>query len=283
MARRKTKSQVRKPFWERNLERFVSLTKKMVVPALAIWLIGWLYLGGVFASTQAMIWDGFVDWTADRGMVVTDVMIDGRNRTPREKLQNAIAVNLNDPLLSLDLVAIQNRIEDLNWVDLVMVSRTYSGIVTIKLIEKIPFVIWDRPGTGRVVIDTKGNVIDGVSSDDYAQLLTVRGVDAPNHTVHLMQMILAQPSVADHIKGAEWIGDRRWDLITVQGARIHLPEGDMGHALSRLAKIQDDKNILKQNLKSIDLRADDRIILETPRGKSQDIMNLSSVDKTNSI
>ncbi len=283
MARRKTKSQSRKPFWERTLERFISLIKKLLIPALAIWLIGWLWLGGVFASTQSMIWDGFVNWTATQGLVVADVIIDGRNRTPLSQLQTAIDIAPNDPLLKLDLSKIQTRIEDLNWVDVALISRTYSGIVTVKLIEKIPFVIWDRPGTGRVVIDTKGGIIKGVSPDEYAQLLTVRGVDAPNHTVHLMQMILAQPSVADNIKGAEWIGNRRWDLITVQGARIHLPEGDMGYALSRLAKIQDEKNILKQNLRSIDLRASDRIILETPRGKSQDIMNLSSMDGTSSI
>jgi cell division protein FtsQ len=133
------------------------------------------------------------------------------------------------------------------------------------------------------VIDTKGGIINGVDPNDYSQLLTVRGVDAPNHTVNLMQMILAQPDIADHVVGAEWIGGRRWDLITVRGVRIHMPEDDMGYALSRLAKIQSEKDILTQNLKTIDMRAADRIILETPRGQSQDIMNLSSMNRMNAI
>ena len=282
MARPK-KSQDRKPFWERNLERFLSITKKLLIPALAIWLIGWLWLGGVFASTQQIVWDHFVDWTASKGLVVTDVMIEGRHRISLSELNKAIDIDLKQPLLGVDLHTIQQRVEKLNWVDTVIISRSYAGVVTVNLIERIPFVIWDKPGTGRVVIDTKGMVIQGINAEDYQNLLVVRGVDAPNHTVHLMQMVLAQPTVADNIKGAEWIGGRRWDLITTQGTRIILPEGNMGHALSRLAKIQDEKNILKQNLKSIDLRMNDRIILQSPRGQSQDIMNLSSMDKANSI
>jgi cell division protein FtsQ len=283
MARKRKSSNIRKPFWERNLERFISITKKLLIPALAIWLIGWLYLGGVFASTQKMAWDTFVSWTVDQGLVVQDVMIEGRNRTDLKKLQSAIAINPNDPLLGLNLNRVQTRIEELNWVDTAIVSRAYNGIVTIRLIEKIPFVIWDRPGMGKILIDTKGTVIEGVNPSDFAKLLTVRGVDAPNYSVDLMQMILAEPDVAGFVQGAEWIGGRRWDLITVMGTRVHLPEDDVGYAIARLAKSQADKKILERDLLSIDLRGTDRIIIETQRGKTQNLMNLSSNTKTNNI
>ena len=99
-------------------------------------------------------------------------------------------------------------------------------------------------------------------------MLGVRGVDAPQNAVDWVRMVVAEPKVAEYIKGAEWIGGRRWDLMTINGTRIHLPEEDMGFALSRLAKAAAEQNILEKSLKSLDLRAPDRIIIENNNGVS---------------
>ena len=283
MAVKRKKSNKRKPFWERMLELFLATMKRMLIPALAIWLIGWLWLGGVFTATKNMAWDGFVGWTASQGLVVDDVVIDGRGRTDLMALKSVINTQINAPILSVDVSQIQNEIAGLPWVSEVIVSRNFNGIVHVQMVERIPFVLWIRPGRGAVVVDTKGHVIAGANPSEFSKLLNVRGVDAPQYTVELMQNVLAEPNVVKHIRAAEWIGDRRWDIITVKGTRIYLPEDDMGYALSRLAKIQDEKNILRQDLKSIDLRASDRVIIESERGKSQDLMSLSSDIKESSI
>ncbi len=283
MAVKRKKNKARQPFWERVLELFLATMKRLLIPALAIWLIGWLWLGGVFTATKHMAWDGFVNWTASQGLQVKDIVIEGRNRTNMVDLQRAIHVKPNDPVLAVDVANIQQKITAMPWVDNVTVARNYNGIIIVKITERIPFVLWDRPGRKMAVVDTKGHIIAKANPNDFKTLLNVRGVDAPQHTVDLMQMVLEEPDIAKHIRGAEWIGDRRWDLITIGETRIHLPEGDMGYALSRLAKIQTEKNILNRDLLSIDLRANDRIIIETERGQSRDIMSLSSVTESSSI
>ncbi|PCH99141.1 MAG: hypothetical protein COB76_06335 [Alphaproteobacteria bacterium] len=111
------------------------------------------------------------------------------------------------------------------------------------------------------------------SIKEFKSLLIVRGVDAPENAAGLMRMVMAEPEVAKYIKGAEWIGGRRWDLITISGARIHLPDDDMGFALSRLAKAIKEKNILEKPLKSLDLRAPDRIIIETQKGRARNLIS----------
>lgn len=280
---RTKKSNTRKPFWERILELFLLSMKKLLIPALAVWLITWLWLGGVFATTKNMMWNGFVDWTATQGLIVDDVIIDGRTRTNLPDIKKAINIKIGAPILSVNVNKIQSNIAQLPWTDTATISRNYNGTIIIQITERIPFVLWDRPGRKQVVVDTKGNIIKGAPPSDFAKLLSVRGVDAPQYSVELMQMILVEPNIAEHIRGAEWIGDRRWDLMTTKGTRIHMPENDMGYALARLAKIQNEKNILRQDLLSIDLRADDRIIIESKRGRSRDLMNLSSAQNTNNI
>ena len=240
-------------------------------------------MGGVFESAKQMAWESVVRWSASQGMVIDDVIIEGRNRTDSSALKNAVHVKPDDPILSVDVDAIQSKVEDMNWVKDVTVSRNYNGIIKINITEKIPFVLWDRPGRAPSVVDTDGKIIEGANPNEFQGLLSVRGVDAPRYTVDLMTMILAEPDIAKLIKGAEWIGDRRWDLITINGTRILLPEDDIGYALSRLAKAQAEKNILDRSLLSIDLRGTDRIIIETDRGMSQDMMHLSSNPKTSAI
>lgn len=281
MAVKKSKprqSNKRKPFWERVIEWNLIALKRLLIPSLCIWLIAWMAIGGVFEKTRDMAWNNVVEWSVDKGLIVQDVIINGRVQTNLADLQRAINIAQNAPILSVNVDAIQQKISTLPWVKNVRVSRAFNGIVTVTLIEKIPFVLWDRPGRSMVVVDTDGAIIEGAKASAFSDLLTVRGVDAPKFTVDLMRMILAEPDVAKHVKGAEWIGGRRWDLITTKGTRILLPANDMGYALSRLAKSQNEKNILNRNLLSVDLRGADRIIIETNRGESQDLMNLSATD-----
>lgn len=273
----------RKPFWEAVVEWFLLTLKKLIVPVLVIWLVGWLWLGGVFTSAQNVTWDYVVEWTKDQGFVVQDVIIEGRNRVSAQKLMTAINISVGDAILSADVNKIQKNIMELTWVDNVKVARHMNGIITIKITERIPFVIWERPGLKPALVDTNGSIVSGVNTDKFKNLLTVRGVDAPRYSVDLMQMVLAEPEVAKFIRAAEWISNRRWDLITSKGMRIILPEKDMGYALARLAKIQTEKNILNQSLYTLDLRSDDRIIIETERGKSRDLIHMTTPSQTGSI
>jgi len=282
MARKKKATQ-RQPLWERTLERFVNVFKRLLIPALVIWMIGWLWLGGVFQSTQDMIWNQFIGWSANQGFVVVDVIIEGRHKTDINALQSILNIQKGDPILSVDIGTIQQKINDMPWVKTVKVSRHYNGLIMVQLTERMPFVIWARPGRDHVVIDMDGDVIKRADPKKYKNLLVVRGVNAKNHVVSLLEMIMAEPDLKPYIEVVEWIGDRRWDIITYQKTRVLLPQDDVGHAFARLAKINRDTQILNQGYQSIDLRANDRIIVETKRGKTQDIMNLSSLTKMNSI
>jgi cell division protein FtsQ len=281
--RKNYKTKSRKPFWESKLEWILSALKKLILPALALWLIAWLSLGGVFAKTSDALWDGFVSWTADKGLVVADVVVEGRQRVNVMDLQRAIGVKPQDPLLHVDIGHIHDRIAALDWVEDVSVRRNYNGLVTIDLKERVPFVIWDRPGRGKAVVDRTGEVIEVAKVTDFKKLLVVRGVDAPMHAADLLAVMAGEPDLTRYIKGAEWIGSRRWDLMTHDNIRIHLPADDVGFALARLMKAIHEKNILDQPIKSLDLRASDRIIVETEKGSARDLMSLSSSTSSESI
>lgn len=276
---KKTKQNIdRRPFWERFLEWILGFVKKMLVPALVIWLVTWLWAGGIFAMAANTAWQGFVSWTADQGFKVQDVVINGRVRTDIDVLKDVINVPMGHPILDVDVKSMQNKIEKFVWVDTVSVQRSYTGIVTINMNEKIPFFIWDRPGRRQTLMDTEGRIIDGVDVNEFRGLLVVSGVGAPKHAPFLMEMLMAEPSVAAHVKYARWVGDRRWTLLTSRDVQILLPDNDIGFALSRLAKLEAEKNIFAKDLLAIDLRLSDRIIIESQDGKARSFNTKASMD-----
>ena len=64
-------------------------------------------------AVQNMAWKSFVEWSALQGLVVQDVVIEGRDRTLMNDLQRAIKVQLKDPLLFVDVQDIQASIKKL--------------------------------------------------------------------------------------------------------------------------------------------------------------------------
>ena len=267
----KGKAYDRKPFWEGVLEWVLGFGKKLLLPALLIWLISWLWLGGLFERAAEATWQGFVHLTAEQGLQVKDVIVTGRIRTDKKDLQRAVKVVPGDPVLNVDIDRIQKKLEALRWVDHVTVKRNLNGIVTIDINEKIPFVIWARPGRQAVVLDTKGQIIPETDASDFENLLMIEGVNASDHVPHLIKMLKAEPIVAERIRSATWIGDRRWTLYTADGTAIHLPDDDIGYALSRLAKLQKTQNVFSKSLLSIDLRLPDRIIIESKDGEARSL------------
>jgi cell division protein FtsQ len=60
----------------------------------------------------------------------------------------------------------------------------------------------------------------------------------------------------------EWIDDRRWNLITLGGITIMLPENDPISAIGNIVVLDKKYNILSKDLKAIDMRDNTRILVK---------------------
>ena len=69
--------------------------------------------------------------SADHGMYVEDVIVEGNRRTSYEDLVQALNLSENESILGIDIAKLQNRIEQLTWVRKCVVKRVfpeqYSG------------------------------------------------------------------------------------------------------------------------------------------------------------
>lgn len=231
-------------------------------------VIGAMWAGGAFERLGAWTHGKYVSATADMGLILENVQVRGRHYLPTNELIRAIDITPGVPLMGIDLDDVQTRVRALSWVRDVRVRRTLGGVIVIDIEERVPVALWvDAPGRPAIV-DKDGVMLTRDNLNAYVPILAVSGEGGHLKAYDLMLLLQAEPDIAVRIKQANYISDRRWDLVLEGGMTVKLPQQDPGHALARLARAQAEDRMLDKDYSVIDLRHDGRIIVEN---KPEDI------------
>jgi len=96
---------------------------------------------------------------------VDEVRIVGAERSSPDYLRQVSEVELGTPILGLDTSEIEARLVALPEVGTVAVSKSWGGVVTVEINERLPVARVESPG-GTVVVSADGIVIEIVEGDD---------------------------------------------------------------------------------------------------------------------
>lgn len=232
----------------------------------AIWLGSWVYLSG--SITKAGQWgkNQMLDASVSAGFAVDNILVEGRVHADAEVLKALINVQKGDPLFSFDPVEAQGLIERISWVRAAHVERRLPDTLYIRLEERKPLALHQQKKTLRV-LDEKGEAIATDNVARFKDLIVVLGEGAPEKAPGFIAHLSAEPALFVRVRSAKFIDKRRWDVTLDSNVKVKLPEEDLGLALRRLALVQEDDGLLDKDLKSIDLREPDKIVVRTKPGK----------------
>ena len=205
-------------------------------------------------SKQFESWQqDFYDFTDKLGFTVDEIVVQGRRRTSKQELMQAIAVSREDNIFEVDVYALQQRLEQLPWV---RVKKTFlPNVINITLQEKKVQSLWQISEKFHP-IDEDGKVIEADYVPDKPLLLIV-GAGAPENINSLLKIIQQDKGIYQRVKVANFISKRRWNLVLDDirdGITIKLPEEDVERAWKKLIKLNTTKGILKRKLTILDLR-----------------------------
>jgi len=201
-----------------------------------------------------------IEATASAGLVLREVYVTGRERTPRAAILAALDATEGSPLLRFDPAAAGRRLEAIGWVRSAVVERRFPGTVLVRLDERRPIARWQSGGVSRV-IDHDGVVIKGVAAADFPTLPVVVGKDAPANTAGLLAVLATDPALGARVKAAIRVGGRRWNLRLDNGIEVRLPESDIADAWRRLGAYARGNRMLARAISSVDLRLPDRLVV----------------------
>lgn len=195
------------------------------------------------------------------GFRVGEVIVSGRTHTDMDALRLAVGVARGDAILELDPELIRQRIETLPWVRSAEVERQLPDIIRVRLVERVPFALWQR-NQRMAVVDEEGVILPATGSESEEQLPIIVGATAPANAPVLFAILATEAELSQRVRAATWIDDRRWTLRLDNGIDVHLPADRPQAAWARLARLDREQDILVRDIVAIDLRLEDRLIVE---------------------
>ena len=201
------------------------------------------------------------------GLVVDEVLVNGRQNTTKNSLLEALNVKLGEPILGLDLDVIQSRVVALPWVKTAQIQRQLPDKVVINLVERRPTGRWQRNGR-LALIDEDGVTIRKLSGDLFQHLPIIIGNDAPAKVKQVLPILKKEPELFRRVKALTFVSSRRWNVRVDDKIDIKLPEKQIDKAWSHLATIEKGHKVLNDDVVAVDMRIIDQFIIKLTPAKA---------------
>lgn len=107
-----------------------------------------------------------------RAVPVERILVTGKlENLRREAVREALAGELGDGLLVLDLAVLRERLEQLPWVYRAEVRRRFPGTLEVRVVEQVPIARWGD----EAFLNHEARVIEVVDATRWTKLPEIRG------------------------------------------------------------------------------------------------------------
>ena len=210
--------------------------------------------------------DEFYEVAGNAGFKLERVTFEGDRYLGQEELVEALGLTYGKPILAFKLEDLRTEILKESWVKDAQVQRKLPSRINIVINERKPIAIWFVQ-KHYFLIDADGAVLTQVDSPDVLPFPLVAGEGANTEASKIFKILGSKKNLFDQVQSAERMGERRWNVIFMNGIEVMLPESNLDSAWDKLAQLNSEKQILNRQIKSIDLRLPDRIYIKTIEGK----------------
>jgi cell division protein FtsQ len=246
-----------KSFWQHSV---FAVSFMIVIFGSISFGVWWIWHNDWLFKAAKSVKSSFILSAAKQGFVVGKILVKGRVETSGQDILRALQLKRGTPILAFKTDLARIRVEALPWVQKAVVERQLPDVIHLYIIERRPLALWQRNGIFSL-IDKKGRVIPLGDVSAYANLIVIIGDDAPTKVGSLFKVLAREPQLESQITAAVRVGGRRWNLHLNGQTEILLPEKGADEAWSHLAKLYKKHGLLFNDLKTIDLRLADRVVI----------------------
>ncbi|NBW12001.1 MAG: FtsQ-type POTRA domain-containing protein [Caulobacteraceae bacterium] len=207
---------------------------------------------------------GMDSLTTGMGLSLRRVHITGASAEATPAIRAALDVHAGQPITSLDLAALRDRVQGVGWVEEARVVRLLPDTLIIEVKEHDRLAVWQTGGQN-YVIDSHGKTIPGADAGRYPSLPLVVGKGADVAAAELLPLLAQRPRLMGRIDALIRVDERRWDLRLKDGSLILLPAMGLDSALIRLDALDQRERLLDLGFSRVDLRAEDSVAVRPGR------------------
>lgn len=237
------------------------------IAAGALLLVGVLATGARAERIGVSIGHGVDDMTAGLGLKLEKVFIEGESPEATRAIQRAVQLTADQPMTSIDLSAVRERVEAIGWVQSARVVRLLPNTLIVHVVEHDRLAVWQTGGVNQV-IDSHGRVIAGAEAGRYPNLPLVVGKGAEQAASEILPLIVQRPRLQSRVEALVRVDERRWDLRLKDGSLIQLPASNQEAALIQLDALDQRERLLELGFARIDLRTPEEVAVRPSAGEA---------------
>jgi cell division protein FtsQ len=242
----------------------------MSLATLTFVLLAVLFVNGTIGRAIHSVRRTTGQLVAEAGFGISEIHLTGNSRVPPETILAALGMQPGGSIFAADLPAARARIMALDWIASVDVSRRYPGAITVNVVEKRPFALWQSPDD-IAVVERSGKVITTQNVQNFSRLPKLVGAGAPEAAAEIIEAVMAHRAVDSRIAAYEYVSQRRWNLILSNGVVVELPENAWRKELDTLEHLIVDNGILERDVTEIDLRSPNQYFFVLRGGEKKDV------------
>ena len=191
-------------------------------------------------------------------------------------LRDRLELELPQSSFRLDLDALRQEVEALDWVRSADLRLLSDGVLGLSITERVPAILW-RSEKGLQLLDTEGVRVAHVTRRDLRpDLPLIAGTGANEHIREAFDLLDAASPLGDRVLGLLRVGERRWDVVLDRDQRIRLPEKGALPALERAMALHQAQDLLARDLVVADLRNPARPVLQISAGAMESLRDIRS-------
>lgn len=234
----------------------------------------WFVVSGRWGAMVDKVDNEIVTASTKMGFTLQNVYLEGQHHTHSKDILKALDVQIGQPIFSLSLDEMRQRLEKINWVKYAVVERQLPHTLHVHIIERQAVAMWQNAGQ-LYLIDSQGNTIVEDDMKPFKSMMIMVGDDAPLYTNSLLEMLHQDPSLAKHVASAIRVGERRWNVRFYNGLEVKLPEENKEDAWTFFVQLERNKELLEKNVKHVDLRVPGKVYIQMGSDKK----NATTQDK----
>lgn len=203
--------------------------------------------------------------------------IEGAGPDVTEDVRSALALTLPISSFDLDLAELRGRLEALPAVRSADLRVQTGGYLSVRIEERQPAALWLNHD-GLSIIDSEGHFLAGFGTRELSDPLPLLAGEGADRAVpEALALIEAASPLGARVHGLVRMGERRWDLVLSNDARIMLPEIGAQTALDRVLALHDVGEILSRDLVAVDLRDPDRLTVRLTDGAMEELRRIRTL------
>lgn len=254
------------PFTEEQLQ------KTFIVLILGGALALAIFVANVSGATE-MASNRIAHMAANAGFKVANVQPTGVEQMNVATIYERALGQQDLAMTHVDLAGLRQELLALPWVEDARVSRQLPSTLRVDIVERQPHAVLQKPDR-LVLIDPTGVELEPISREAASEYLLIEGPGAQDRVEDLTRLLDAAPALQARVKGAEWVGNRRWNLTFSTNQRLALPEGEERAKAALISFAQADglHRLIGGSATSFDMRNAPRMYISDPaRAQPQEI------------